>query len=386
MLELSESEKRFLLSFLGTFLLSLYLSLSKNKLLHIPSSIAILFIAYSLDSIAILFTIIAIAFTLVLIFHDSKYIAHTLMFFHLGCIVLYKRLYEQASLDICGVIMVFTIKFFYLGKEYKNNKSIKDAMIYLFQLPGIMAGPVQSYSSFMKNDEIKKIRKGMIIVFQSILFLIIHSLLRTKFDLNNIVYYDNFIVRLVYAIIATTVIKCKYYFVWTFAYGCFVITGVDNLKNVFPLSAEFSASIKELQGSWNVYTNAWLKQSVFVPLKRFGFFNASLATFFISALWHGTNPCYFVMFLTFSLCVPLLNNNVKVLHSLFSPVIANFLSVLQMMLFSSFFAIPFFLLDYVKLLEVWTSLYFYGYAIIGCSIALYVCTALSKRRIVVDNK
>ncbi|KAM0677279.1 Lysophospholipid acyltransferase [Binucleata daphniae] len=380
MIDISETEKRYLLSLLGIFLLSLYLSLNKNKILHIPASIIVLCIAYDIQSLVILSTVTIASFTILMLCYNYRHIAHILMFINLACIITYKFVMKQTAIDICAPIMIFTIKYYYLGKEYKNNANIKDCLIYLFQLPGIMTGPVQSYNNYLKNEKIKNFNKGLIIVFQSLLFLFVYSILRTKFDLEDIADQSNISIRVICLIIFTTVIKCKYYFVWTFAYGCFAITGVDNMKNVFPINAEFSSSIKELQQSWNIYTNAWLKESVFLPLKKYGFYKASLATFFVSAIWHGTNPCYFIMFLTFSLCVPLLNNNNKIIKSLFRPSIAYFFCILQMMLFANFFSLPFFLLDYQKLFVVWQSLYFYGYAMIGASLLLFLYCHSTKKR------
>ncbi|KAM0686478.1 Lysophospholipid acyltransferase [Conglomerata obtusa] len=378
MIEISESEKYYLLSLLAIFLSSLYISLYKQKILHIPTSLAILFIAFDFTSVLILIGITVTSFIGLLIFYKNKYTAHALMTFNMISIMIYKMKYKNLSLDICAPLMLFTIKYYYLGKEFKSNKNIKESLIYLFLVPGILTGPVPSYSDYLKKERVKKINRGLIYIFNSLFYLFLYSTLRERFDVDTILSLDNVFLRIVFTIILGTLTKCKYYFVWTFAHGCFLLVGIDGMKNVFPMRAEFSTSVKQLQSSWNVFTNAWLKDSIFLPLKSYGFFKASFATFFVSALWHGTDLCYFLMFLTFSISVPLLNNMNAIFYKIFNYRIAYLFATLQMTLFVSFFMIPFYLLDYKKTLEVWRSVYFYGYCVLGFSLLFYLTCKVKK--------
>ncbi|KAM0673416.1 Lysophospholipid acyltransferase [Gurleya vavrai] len=380
MLDISDTEKRYLLALLAMFLSSLYFSFYKQKHLHIPTSLAILLIAFDFKSVCIFLAITGISFLMLLTLYKQRYISHLLMFFNMFAIIGYKIYYSNISLDICAPLMLFTIKFYYLGRDFTNKSSLKDALVYLFLVPGILAGPVPSYEDYLKIERVKKVKRGLIQIVHSLVYLLLYSTLRNRFNYEFIIAQESVITRIFYALVLGYLTRCKYYFAWIFSYGCYLLMGMDNMKNVHPVKAEFCTSIKELQQCWNIFTNAWLKDSVFMHLKKFGFLKASLATFFVSAIWHGTNICYFLMFLTFSLSVPILNNTNAIFYRFLNARIAFLLCMVQLSLFVSFFMIPFYMLDFSKTYEFWKSLYFYGYGIIGVSFVFYLLFKQKKVR------
>ncbi|KAJ1927018.1 Lysophospholipid acyltransferase [Tieghemiomyces parasiticus] len=79
------------------------------------------------------------------------------------------------------------------------------------------------------------------------------------------------------------------------------VRGWNALTNVHPLRYETAQNIKELLDAWNLATNRWLKNYVFLRLTPPGTkptLATTLATFLVSALWHGFFPGYYLSFIT----------------------------------------------------------------------------------------
>ncbi|ETV66625.1 hypothetical protein H257_16933 [Aphanomyces astaci] len=107
--------------------------------------------------------------------------------------------------------------------------------------------------------------------------------------------------------IALLVTRCKYYFAWKVAEGSTVLSGFgfegftkdghvkgwNAVSNVDILGFEFGQSIRDLSRAWNKGTQAWLQRYVY---ERMG--NSLLATYFVSAIWHGFYPGYYLFFLS----------------------------------------------------------------------------------------
>lgn len=59
-----------------------------------------------------------------------------------------------------------------------------------------------------------------------------------------------------------------------------------------------------LLSSWNSWTNIWLRETIYIRVARADRkpgFKSTMTTFFVSALWHGVNVCYFMTFILGSL-------------------------------------------------------------------------------------
>lgn len=107
--------------------------------------------------------------------------------------------------------------------------------------------------------------------------------------------------------------RTKYYGVWFLAEGSCILSGIgykglnaktgrpdwDRLQNVNPLGIELAQNSRAYLGNWNMNTNNWLRNYMYLRVtpkgKRPGFV-ASLATFLTSALWHGFEPGYYMTF------------------------------------------------------------------------------------------
>lgn len=108
--------------------------------------------------------------------------------------------------------------------------------------------------------------------------------------------------------------RLKYYGVWYLTEGACILSGVgykgvdpktgriqwDRLQNVNPWGIETAQNTRAYLGNWNMNTNNWLRNYMYLRVTRKGKkpgFRASLATFVTSAVWHGFYPGYYLSFL-----------------------------------------------------------------------------------------
>ncbi|EJW03447.2 hypothetical protein EDEG_02212 [Edhazardia aedis USNM 41457] len=409
-MNISNREKSYLLS-LFTIYASSHIT-RKYHLLNIPLSILVLFIVYTVKDVLLFLRIIST--NLAVLYFLNKFgsksvrnkLQYILMFLTFFFLLRFKWYSKELNLDIGGAIMVLCIKVYYLGKH--PNARFLDALCYIFLIPGILSGPVMSYKAYLQyknhinqkntsnkqnqkstndttanniinqrntnnvnntNDttntlNLTKITNTSINVYkttvESLIYMAVYAICKSKFPLEQIGKQDSLLKKMLYFIVAVNTQKLKYYFVWKFAESCYEVIGFKNMININPLKVEFAGSVKEITENWNIYTNTWLKESIFVPLKHRGYYLASLATFTVSALWHGTYLGYFLMFITFSLCVPILNNNNLLIKKYFGPA-SRVISIMQMSLFVSYFSVPFFVHDLGRVSLIWQEFYYFGH-------------------------
>lgn len=109
--------------------------------------------------------------------------------------------------------------------------------------------------------------------------------------------------------------RLKYYGVWSLTEGACILSGLgyngvdpitgkvswDRLQNVSPWAVETAQNSRAYLGSWNMNTNSWLRNYIYLrvtPKGRKPGFRASMATFVTSAFWHGFYPGYYLTFMT----------------------------------------------------------------------------------------
>jgi lysophospholipid acyltransferase len=109
------------------------------------------------------------------------------------------------------------------------------------------------------------------------------------------------------------VARMKYYGVWTLTEGACIMAGIgykgldaktgkpnwDRLTNIRPLGVELAQNSHAYLGNWNINTNNWLRNYMFLrvtPKGKKPGFRATLATFVTSAFWHGFYPGYYLTF------------------------------------------------------------------------------------------
>ena len=225
--------------------------------------------------------------------------------------------------------------------------------------------------------------------------------------------------------------RLKYYGVWALTEGACILSGLgykgvdpltgkvswDRLCNVDPWGVESAQNSRAYLGNWNINTNNWLRNYIYLrvtPRGKKPGFRASMATFVTSAFWHGFYPGYYLSFVLASF-VQTVAKSLSPLPYLHILLIADYLldfrryfrpffldaktseptsakiyydifSWLITQLAFSFTTAPFVLLTLPASFLVWRRVYFY--AIIGTALStaffaspakLYLIKALNQR-------
>ncbi|KAL2145974.1 hypothetical protein VTI28DRAFT_5631 [Corynascus sepedonium] len=184
--------------------------------------------------------------------------------------------------------------------------------------------------------------------------------------------------------------RTKYYGVWTLSEGACILAGLgyngvdpqtgkvswDRLKNIDPWGVEFAQNTRGYLEAWNINTNKWLRNYVYLrvtPRGKKPGFRASLATFTTSAFWHGFYPGYYLSFVLASFIQTVAKNMRRSFRPFFvdpktganlpSKKYYDIASWLTTQLTFSFAAAPFLILSFSDSLLAWSRVYFY--AIIG---------------------
>jgi lysophospholipid acyltransferase len=221
--------------------------------------------------------------------------------------------------------------------------------------------------------------------------------------------------------------RMKYYGVWFLAEGACILAGIgykgvdpktgavrwDRLSNVKPLEIELAQNSYAYLGAWNINTNYWLRNYVYLrvtPKGKKPGFRASMATFITSAFWHGFYPGYYMTFMLASFVQTIAKSKFWSLRLLtkknsWSDLDARRLlrpfflspdgtrptsnkryydifSWLVTQLTFSFAAAPFLFLSISDSLKVWAQVYFY--CIIGVAACLAFLASPGKRYLLTE--
>jgi lysophospholipid acyltransferase len=123
----------------------------------------------------------------------------------------------------------------------------------------------------------------------------------------------NFLYRVWVLYMLNFTARLKYYGVWALTEGACILSGLgfkgvdpvtgrvswDRLQNVSPWGVESAQNTRAYLASWNINTNNWLRNYIYLRVTPRGMkpgFRASMATFVTSAFWHGFYPGYYLTF------------------------------------------------------------------------------------------
>lgn len=121
--------------------------------------------------------------------------------------------------------------------------------------------------------------------------------------------------------------RFKFYFIWKMSEGANILGGFGfqgydkdgktplgyrGVENIDILGFEFSTSVQTLSRSWNKGTQAWLERYTYSRTGRSVFI-----TYFVSAIWHGLYPGFFLFFLS----VPILTEIERDLKAKVNPLV-----------------------------------------------------------------
>ncbi|XP_055853573.1 lysophospholipid acyltransferase 6 [Episyrphus balteatus] len=279
---------------------------------------------------------------------------------YLLCIHLHRQIYDygSCSLDITGPLMVITQKVTSLAfsihdgfvkeqkdmtkaQQYHSLQKLPSALEYfsfVLNFQGLMAGPLVFYRDYIDFIEgynllksptsngnldngntkeiiiepsptkavIKKVIGSMVCAFIFMKFVKVYPIKTLKDP--EYVSSTSFPYNLWYIMMATTIIRFKYYHAWLLADAIcnnagLGFTGYDKegnpkwdlITNINVLSFEFASNFRDAINNWNIGTNIWLRTTVYdrVP-RKYG----TILTFALSAVWHGFYPGYYLTFAT----------------------------------------------------------------------------------------
>ncbi|KAF2637744.1 MBOAT-domain-containing protein [Massarina eburnea CBS 473.64] len=192
--------------------------------------------------------------------------------------------------------------------------------------------------------------------------------------------------------------RMKYYGVWSLAEGGCILSGIgyngidavtgrakwDRLTNIKPLDLEKAENTRAFLGNWNINTNNWLRNYMYLrvtPKGKKPGFRATLATFVTSAFWHGFYPGYYMAFILASFLQTTAKNGRRMVRPLFmtpdgkAPLPSKkYYDIFTFFLTQAAFGftvIPFVLLTFTDTVKVWSRVYFYTLICVALSFALF---------------
>lgn len=291
---------------------------------------------------------------------------------YLSKLHLYRMIYDYGGyvLDISGPLMIGVQKVTSLGfnlfdgksrkadeltpeqKRYavKKNPSLLEYFSYLLTFQTLMCGPLVYYNDFISfitgenfekhsnenTNEATRRPSPTIPVIQklstSLFYLYATKKIATYVPHNHMVSETmllnaSFFHYSIYALFSTTAARFKYYFAWKWGeticnasglgFDGYHSNGKQNWDLVSVLNiwkVETSPNFKILLDNWNVSTHIWLKRCAYERAPRS---IRTLATFVLSAIWHGFYPGYYCCFVTGACITSAARNGRRYIRPLF---------------------------------------------------------------------
>ncbi|XP_032666216.1 lysophospholipid acyltransferase 2 isoform X2 [Odontomachus brunneus] len=365
---------------------------------------------------------------------------------YLSCIHCHRQIYDYGSytLDITGPLMVITQKVTSLAFSIHDGLTRREEELtpmqrhqavqkmpttleyfsYVFHFQALMAGPVIFYRDYIdfihghhmpgakslvgfydkKNEMseivmepsptlvvVKKIVASLICAAIFITFIPIYPIQRMKEDefLKN----TTAIYKIWYLILTTMFVRFKYYYAWIFADAIcnnsgFGFNGYDEGGNArwdaasnidvykFEMSLNFKGSVEH----WNKRTNLWLRLLAYERVSN----NKIFYTYFLSALWHGFYPGYYLTFASgafFTVAARVVRRYVRpfFLESERKQTFYDVLTFTSTRIVMAYTTFSFVLLEFVPSIKVYLYLYLFPHLLGLIAIILLPRLGLSKK-------
>jgi len=310
----------------------------------------------------------------------------------------------EYTVDISGVQMLLTIKLTSFAYEYSDSsvddkpKSLPDLLGwygYIYFFPSFLVGPTLSYHEYetfidkadWSNDNDVHLRRSLEKLLPTMTLLVI-MYFGMYFPTEYMTTADfglwDYRTKLAYLMLSQFIVRCKYYFVWSFAHACYLASGANKCVkfdgcNVNIYQIETSQSIYEVTNNWNLCTNEWLKTHMYQRALTSGYSkqNATYITNMVSALWHGFYPGYILTFVTGGVLTELgrrIRNEVRptFLATPFLKRTYDIICTFVVMILIAYATIPFQLYALTPTFQVWANMYFVGHILMMGAVVLLV--------------
>lgn len=278
--------------------------------------------------------------------------------------------------------------------------NFNEFMGYFFHFPSVLCGPImyfKDYSEFVHAPCNKPIPPGRHIAAArkltiSISCAILHLTLNPKFEIEflrspDFLIHTPLVLRFYYIIIFTMLSRLKYYVAWHLGEAISNMSGFgfrglnpegkpmwDLISNMDLLKFELSLNLRDAIHAWNKSTQNWLRRTAYerAPRKY-----STIATYMLSAVWHGFYPGYYMTFLSGALFTHAARNGRRIIRPLFQrgktlKFLYDAITFTLTRLTIAYVAFPFVILDFRHNYEIYKSLYFslhllaLGGLILGC--------------------
>lgn len=350
--------------------------------------------------------------------------------------------YDATVIDITGAQMVMVMKLSAFGwnvhdakvpqenlTEYTRSRVIKEHpnilpyLGYVFFYPSLLTGPAFDYADFDKfihstlfedvpedkrpgkrkrriprsgKQAFSKVLQGL---FWAALFIILPKFISLDYALSSGFVTDkSFFFRIFYLWVLGLTYRLKYYTIWLIAEGACILCGIgyngydaetdlfkwDRVQNIDPLAFETGQNVHTCLEAWNMNTNKWLKNYIYVRLARPGKkpgFKSTLCTFATSAVWHGTRPGYYLTFVMGAFMQTLGRIYRKNFRPIFleadgktpkaSKLYYDVVCYIVTQLAFGFAVQPFVILDFKTSIYSWSTVYFYVIIVTGLTLFLF---------------
>jgi lysophospholipid acyltransferase len=264
------------------------------------------------------------------------------------------------AIDVTGAQMIFVIKLssfcwnvadgmlpegslsdFQLERRIVVMPGLLDYLGYIFFFPSLMAGPAFDYAEYQRwlyplqcnrpkktahahispydaSNVYAAARKAIVGIWWILLFVFLGGYFQPHILLQPSYGEMGFANKILCLYLVALTARLKYYGVWTLTEGSCIMAGLgcdgvnpstgkitwNKLRNIDPLRVETAQNSRDYLSGWNINTNNWLRNYIYLRLTprdhRPGY-KATLATFLSSAVWHGFYPGYYLTFILGSL-------------------------------------------------------------------------------------
>lgn len=208
----------------------------------------------------------------------------------------------------------------------------------------------------------------------------------------------SFFYRINYMFLLGATFRFKYYAAWTIAEAACILCGLgyngydsktqtikwNRVQNIDIWHVEMAQNTHETFEAWNMNTNKWLKNYVYLRVVKKGKkpgFRSTLFTFLTSAFWHGTRPGYYLTFATgalFQTCGKFYRRNFRPIFlaqdgktPLPYKWVYDAICFYVIKLAFGYLVQPFIILDLKKSMQAWASVYFYIHIGVAASFFLF---------------
>lgn len=347
---------------------------------HTPSTIRYLFsfvmgtliglLCFGPEQMAVLFFIISVSY-LLLLFISPHYVQRYSMVWAMGSIAtahIYRMVtdYGGFHLDFTGPLMVMVQKITLVAYAIHDGQARKDSELnqdqrkqklttipgtmeyftYMFNFHSLLAGitcTMKEYLAFMDGSNLKPSTDSqpdakqsrepssaipvLSKLLQSIICLILFVTVSKYVNNSHILdprYHQPF--RLLINYINSMRLRWRYYFIWLLAESInncagLGFSGYDKkgvakwnlISNINIWDIEMATNMRSISIHWNAISGLWLRRCVYERMS----YAPTLATYTVSAWWHGFYPGYYLCFIYFGIITEAARKIRRLLHHRF---------------------------------------------------------------------